>query len=363
MSQAPRGHGPSRGAGCSASRLEKYTIWTAIAPRRLHRADVRHPMRLDETTNRGQCAYPPASAANLQATALHPSEPRPGEKVRPHGLRCVSGAGCRGSRSYEMRSVAPVPDWSRITEGLSMGVLSMDDRSCNKNIVSGVDAESAMHRDGNKRNFWSKEERQNLNYIEPHFRLKKSARIVNKIARGKECTLLDIGCGPATLQRLLSPNIQYYGIDIAVYDPAANLIEADFLETPIRFGDRRFDIISAQGIFEYMEDLQSTKLAEMAQLLNENGLAVLSYVNFGHRKPNICWNYSNVQPLEDFRRSLACHFNIDRCFPTSHNWNHGEPGRRLLMAANMHLNSHIPFVSPVLGVEYFFICSPVSRKA
>lgn len=238
----------------------------------------------------------------------------------------------------------------------------LGDRSYNENIVSGADAESAMRSDGDKRSFWSKENRHNLNLIEPHYRLEKSARIINKIARGKECTLLDIGCGPATLQRLLSPNIQYYGIDIAIYDPAANLMEADFLETRIRFGDRRFDIISAQGIFEYMEDLQSTKLAEMAQLLNENGSAVLSYVNFGHCKPQICWNYSNVQPLEDFRRNLACHFNIDRSFPTSHNWNHWEPGRRLLKAANMHLNINIPFVSPILGVEYFFICSPRVKK-
>lgn len=216
-----------------------------------------------------------------------------------------------------------------------------------------------------KREFWNKESLRNHSptYREPHHRLEKSARIINKLARGRDCALLDVGCGPATLRRLLAPNIQYYGIDIAIRDPAPNLLEADFLETPIKFGDRRFDIISAQGVFEYVEDLQSQKFAEIAQLLNDNGTAILSYVNFGHRDPGILWQYSNVQPIEDFRRSLARYFTINKAVPTSHNWNHWEPGRKLLKVANMHFNVNIPLISPVLAVEYFFLCSPRARKS
>ena len=45
-----------------------------------------------------------------------------------------------------------------------------------------------------KKDFWSKE---NLEYSRPHYRLEKSARIINRIARGRRCTLLDVGCGPA----------------------------------------------------------------------------------------------------------------------------------------------------------------------
>ena len=52
---------------------------------------------------------------------------------------------------------------------------------------------------------------------------------------------------PASLMRLLQPNIQYYGMDIAIHDPAPNLIETDFLEVPIRFDVKRFDIVIAQG--------------------------------------------------------------------------------------------------------------------
>ena len=160
---------------------------------------------------------------------------------------------------------------------------------------------------------------------------------------------------------LLKPNIRYHGVDIAIQKPAPNLLEADFLETPIRFGDKRFDIILAQGVFEYVGKFQSQKFAEIAQLLNKDGIFVVSYVNFDHRQKDVYWPYSNVQPFNDFRSSLAEIFEIRRYFPTSYNWNHWEPGRKLLRAANMHINVNIPVIGPALAVEYFFICSP--RKA
>jgi SAM-dependent methyltransferase len=205
-----------------------------------------------------------------------------------------------------------------------------------------------------KRNFWSQE---NLKYSQPHYRLEKSAKIINRLARGSRCTLLDVGCGPAALMSVLRPNIAYYGIDIAIHEPAPNLIEADFLETPIRFGDKRFDIVVAQGVFEYVGSFQAQKFAEIASILNDAGVFIVSYVNFGHRAANIYSPYSNVQPLKDFRQSLARHFEIRRFFPTSHNWNHSEPGRKLVQAGNMHINVNVPVISRVLAVEYFFICS------
>jgi SAM-dependent methyltransferase len=205
-----------------------------------------------------------------------------------------------------------------------------------------------------KKDFWGNE---NLKYSRPHYRLEKSARIINRLARDKECTLLDVGCGPAALMRLLRPNIQYYGIDIAIQDPAPNLIETDFLETPISFGDKRFDIIIAQGVFEYVGNFQAEKFAEIATLLNDNGLFIVSYVNFAHRDKNIYWPYSNVRAIDDFRQSLAHYFKIQRFFPTSHNWHHLEPSRRLVKTPNMYINVNIPFISSALAVEYFFICS------
>ena len=50
----------------------------------------------------------------------------------------------------------------------------------------------------------------------------------------------------------LPRNVHYYGIDIAIQDPAPNLREADILKEPVGFGGRTFDIAVAQGLFEYM---------------------------------------------------------------------------------------------------------------
>jgi SAM-dependent methyltransferase len=210
-----------------------------------------------------------------------------------------------------------------------------------------------------KREFWSEE---NLKFIEPHFRLEKAARIVNRIALGKECDLLDVGCGPATLQHFINANVRYHGIDIAIHDTAApNLIELDFLDSPIAFGGKQFDIILAQGVFEYVGTLQSQKLSEIGDLLTERGKFVVSYWNFGHVNKHVYEAFSNVQPLNEFRSSLARHFVIDKSFPVSHNWHHHGPGRRFVKAAQRHVNFNIPLISPALAVEYFFVCS--SRTA
>jgi SAM-dependent methyltransferase len=206
-----------------------------------------------------------------------------------------------------------------------------------------------------KRDFWSRE---NLKYAKPHYRLEKASRIINRIARGRECTLFDVGCGPAALRQLLAPNIRYFGADIAIQERAPYLLEADFVEGPIQFGGRKFDIVLAQGFFEYVGDQQSQKFAEIAALIKRGGIFITTYVNFGHRDREIYWPYSNVRPFADFRASLSDRFEVQRCFPTSHNWRHGEPNRRGIRDVNMHLNVNIPLFSPRLAVEYFLICRP-----
>ena len=102
---------------------------------------------------------------------------------------------------------------------------------------------------------------------------------------------------------------------------------------------------------------QSQKFAEISGLLRGGGKFVVSYVNFGHRNREIFPPYSNVQPFYDFRDSLAEYFNIDRIFPASHNWHHGQPRRGFMKAMQKHLNVNIPLISPALAVEYFFICA------
>lgn len=209
-----------------------------------------------------------------------------------------------------------------------------------------------------KREFWIEENRK---YVEPHFRLAKAARIVNKLARGKECDLLDVGCGPATLARLLDINIHYYGVDIAIHNPAPNLLQADFAESPIRFRDKTFDLIIAQGVFEYIGTVQAQKFSEIAQLLNEGGRFIVSYVNFDHRNRHLYWPYNNIQPFTSFRKSLEEFFYVERFFPTSHRWYHDEPKTRLRKIVQLHINVNFPIFSRMLAVEYFFICS--ARRA
>jgi SAM-dependent methyltransferase len=206
-----------------------------------------------------------------------------------------------------------------------------------------------------KRDFWSQE---NLKYAKPHYRLEKASRIINRIGRGRECTLFDVGCGPAALRHLLAPNIGYFGADIAIQEPAPYLLEADFVEGPIQFGGQKFDIVLAQGFFEYVGERQSKKFAEIAAVIKRGGVFVATYVNFGHRDREIYWPYSNVQPFADFRAGLSDRFEVRRFFPTSHNWRHGEPNRRGIRDVNMHLNVNVPFLSPRLAVEYFVICRP-----
>lgn len=228
----------------------------------------------------------------------------------------------------------------------------MNDPASRKGSADG-DGSGSTVRDY-KRDFWRVE---NLNFVQPHFRLEKFARIVNKITQEKECDLLDVGCGPATLMYLLERNIHYYGIDIAIHHPAPNLIETDILDAPIKFGSRKFDVILAQGIFEYVGSFQSQKFAEIKELLKDNGTFIVSYWNFSHRNTNIYEPFNNIQSIDDFRKDLARYFDITKSFPASHNWRHNMPGRRFVKAAQMHINMNAPVISPILAVEYLFICS------
>lgn len=147
----------------------------------------------------------------------------------------------------------------------------MNDPARGNDTVTGSGSGDAVK--SYKKDFWDEE---NLNYAEPHFRAQKVARLVNKIAGGRERDLLDIGCGPASLRLLLDDNIHYYGIDIAIHDPAPNLIEADLVENPIEFNGKQFDIVVAQGAFEYFGGVQSQKFAEIKDLLADDGTFIVS---------------------------------------------------------------------------------------
>ena len=198
---------------------------------------------------------------------------------------------------------------------------------------------------------------ENAQYAVPSFRLRKCARLVNRLAHGRACTLLDVGCGPAALNQLLDPGISYYGLDLAIHEPASYLREADFAQNRISFDERHFDFIVAMGVFEYMGQKQSQKLEEIKGILNEDGKFIMSYINFGHFRRQIWPNYNNVQPIAEMTKCLENVFRVERRLPVSHHWRQKQPGKNALPAIQMHLNFNIPLVSSALAVEYFFVCS------
>ena len=230
----------------------------------------------------------------------------------------------------------------------------MSDAARGKGILPADGAGDAAQY--HQRDFWKEE---NLRFNEPHYRMKKAVRIINRVAQGREQEFLDIGCGPATLRHLLPPEIHYHGIDIAIQEPAPNLIETDLVKSPIKFGGKRFDIILAQGVFEYLPGVQSQKFSEISEILKPSGTFIVTYWNYGHRNKQYFHAHRNIQSLTGFRTDLARHFQVDRFFPASHNWQQSWPSRKLIQAVNMHVNMHIPIVSPQLAVEYFFLCSPL----
>jgi len=205
------------------------------------------------------------------------------------------------------------------------------------------------------RDYWIE---QNLQYAEPSFRLRKCARIINELAKDRECSLLDVGCGPGALRQVLSPNIAYHGIDIAIHHADSCFREIDFSRNKICFDGKSFDFIVAFGVFEYMGQLQERKFQEIRSILKKNGTFIMSYVNFGHFRRQIWPNYNNVRPIAEMADSIRKTFCLNKCFPASHHWRQKQPGKNALPALQMHLNSNIPIFSPLLAVEYLFICSP-----
>lgn len=198
-----------------------------------------------------------------------------------------------------------------------------------------------------------------LYYKRPYLRLEKCARLVNRIAKGDELDLLDVGCGPATLAQLLHKNIHYHGIDIAIHNPGPNLIEMDIINHPIGFENKKFDIVVATGLFEYMGQFQQKKMSEIQQVLKEKGKFIASYTNFSHIHSLTDYTpYNNIVSIKEFKHDLELFFHIERVFPTFYNWNGTEPRKRWSYTIQKYLTVNIPMINSRFAVSYFFICTP-----
>jgi SAM-dependent methyltransferase len=187
------------------------------------------------------------------------------------------------------------------------------------------------------------------------------AWLVGKLAGTRELDLLDVGCGPGALAGLLPASVRYHGIDIAIQRPAPNLLELDLTKEPAGFRGLRFDIVVAQGVFEYLGDVQSRVLGELAGLLKDGGRFVCTYQNFLHRRASVYEPYSNVQEPAGFRRDLSRYFRIDRAFPTAFNWEHSHPRRALVRVPQERLAVNVPVIGRRLAVDYCYVCAPLPR--
>ncbi len=205
-----------------------------------------------------------------------------------------------------------------------------------------------------KKDYWINE---NLSFSKPHFRLYKCARIINSLSRGNNCDLLDLGCGPGTLATLLPKNINYYGIDIAIQNPSPNFLELDVLENTIKFGDKNFDFVVAMGFFEYMGNSQSQKFIEINEILKDGGKFIMTYSNIQHRDWNPDQPWNNIQTIDRLKKDLEAIFHIDKFFASSHNRKCHVSTRRMVWNIQMNINAYIPFISPLMAIEYFLICS------
>jgi len=204
------------------------------------------------------------------------------------------------------------------------------------------------------RDYWIVE---NAQYAAVSFRLRKLARIVNEMAGDRECSLLDVGCGPAALRSVLRPNVAYHGIDIAIHEPAPYLQEIDIAHDPIDFSGRSFDFVVAMGLYEYMGTQQDQKFDEVRAIMKNDGKFIMSYINFGHFRRLVWPNYNNVKPIGEMADHLKKVFHVERYLPVSHHWRQKQPGKRSLQGLQMKVNFNIPIITPAMAVEYFFVCS------
>lgn len=213
----------------------------------------------------------------------------------------------------------------------------------------------SLHGNLLKRDFWSRE---NLKYVEPHFRLYKIANVLTKLSKGKNCDLLDIGCGPAALAKLLPNSINYFGMDIAIQSPSSNLIELDIINNKIMFGDRSFDFVIASGLFEYLGNHQREKFSEIHNITKQDGYFIMSYVNFDHINKRIWPRYSNVQSVNEMKRDINSFFYIKKIFPTFHYWVGAEPSRKIIQNIQSDLYFNLPVLSSLFADEFVYICTP-----
>jgi 2-polyprenyl-3-methyl-5-hydroxy-6-metoxy-1,4-benzoquinol methylase len=129
-------------------------------------------------------------------------------------------------------------------------------------------------------------QQETIRYDRPHPRL---VRMAGLLARFPQRKLLDVGCSTAAMRRVLPPEFEYYGCDIADHAAAAlgadRFRQIDFNQTCdlSAFAGRQIDLIHIGGVLEYL-DRPCELLRALRELVGAGAGMVLSIINFEERR-------------------------------------------------------------------------------
>lgn len=142
---------------------------------------------------------------------------------------------------------------------------------------------------GDAATYWNRRA-QDFGRIHPRLR---QVRDLVEAAPRPVTTLLDIGCGPATLRSVLPRAIDYFGVDIAeevirALDDPSHFEVVDLNETRICFDGKRFDAVVCSGIFEYIRE-PGPFLDFVRDTLAPSGYLILTFTNHQHYHDRLRW--------------------------------------------------------------------------
>lgn len=134
-----------------------------------------------------------------------------------------------------------------------------------------------------------------------HPRLQLIGRLIGELPGVR--TMLDVGCGPAAMRRVVPPGIEYFGIDIAsdviagLDDPAHfQVVNLDTVDGC--FDDRRFDLVVCSGVFEYINDRERF-MRLLRRKAAPGGHLILSFTNHQHLKDGLRWLHGRYTGYRD----------------------------------------------------------------
>jgi O-methyltransferase len=124
-------------------------------------------------------------------------------------------------------------------------------------------------------------------YSQTHLRIKRVANEINQLPL-KNGSVLDLGCGPATLNNLIDyKRFHYYGVDVFDQHISNGIYKkfdfenGDWSEFPYQ---QKFEIVVLSGLIEYLSLDRIKNLLDQIRenLIAKNGYIILTYTNFDH---------------------------------------------------------------------------------